>query len=99
MVSRPENGTLEDDAAAAVAVPEVELDALLLPLLALLLLPALALLPLELLPHAPAPSASTLTAANVPDHALTVIRSSAFAPVAAPSVDGLHEAARPSDRR
>jgi hypothetical protein len=48
-------------------------------------LPALLplLLLLELLPHAPSPSASTLTVASVPDHALTFIRSSAFAPVAA----------------
>jgi hypothetical protein len=52
---------------------------------------------LELLPHAPTASASTPTAANVPDHALTLIRSSAFAPVAAPPLDGLH--ARSSDRR
>ncbi|MGH2884071.1 MAG: hypothetical protein ACRDPA_15490 [Solirubrobacteraceae bacterium] len=59
-----------------------ELDALP-PLLALLVL----LLLLELLPHAPSPSASTPTAASVPDHALTFIRSSAFAPVAAPRAE------------
>ncbi len=51
----------------------VELDALA-PLLALL-----ALLELLLLPHALTASARTPTAANVPDHALTFIRSSAFA--------------------
>ena len=53
--------------------PALVLDALLPPLLAALLLL------LELLPHALTASARTLTAANVPDHALTFIRSSAFA--------------------
>jgi len=41
--------------------------------------PALLLVLLELLPHALTASARTPTAANVPDHALTFIRSSAFA--------------------
>jgi hypothetical protein len=45
---------------------------------------------LELLPQAPTASARTPTAANVPDHALTFIRSSGFALVAAPQVDGPH---------
>jgi hypothetical protein len=52
----------------------------LVPELAALLL--LVLLLLELLPHALAPSARTPTAANVPDHALTFIRSSASAALA-----------------
>jgi hypothetical protein len=43
------------------------------------LLPLLLLLLLELLPHAPTASARTPTAANVPDHAFTFIRSSASA--------------------
>jgi hypothetical protein len=43
---------------------------------------------LELLPQAPTASARTPTAANVPDHALTFIRSSTFAPVASPPADG-----------
>ena len=60
---------------------ELELDA-----------PALALLVvlLELLPHALTARARTPTAASVLDHALTFILSSAFAPVAAPPVDGPH---------
>jgi hypothetical protein len=57
---------------------------------------------LELLPQAPTASARTPTAANVPDHALTFIRSSAFELVAAPPVDGRmhpHAYTRSSDRR
>jgi hypothetical protein len=66
------NGTLAEVVGAAVlVVAGVELDALLL--LALLLLLEL------LLPHALTASARAPTAANVPDHALTFIRSSAFA--------------------
>jgi hypothetical protein len=68
------NGTLAaDDAPEVLVAAEVELDALP-PLLAALLLV------LELLlPHALTASASTPTAAIVPDHALTFIRSSASA--------------------
>jgi hypothetical protein len=74
---------------------ELELDALppLLPALLLLLL-------LELLPHAPTASARTPTAANVPDHALTFILSSASTTVA-PAAEWhgwLWPAHGPSDR-
>jgi hypothetical protein len=55
----------------------VELDAEVAALPPPLLL--LLLLLLELLPHAPMASASTPTAASVPDHAFTFIRSSASA--------------------
>jgi len=70
------NGTLEadDDDPEVLVAAEVELDALP-PLLAAPLLLVLELL----LPHALTASASTPTAANVPDHALTFIRSSASA--------------------
>jgi hypothetical protein len=70
------NGTLAEVVGAAVLVAAgVELDALLLLALLLLLLLLLELL----LPHALTASARAPTAANVPDHALTLIRSSAFA--------------------
>jgi hypothetical protein len=74
-VSRPENCTLaalepEDD--VLVELAELELAE---PPAALLL----ALLLELLLPHALTARARTPTAANVPDHALTFIRSSTFA--------------------
>ena len=70
------NGTLAaDDADPEVLVAaELVLDELP-PLLAALLLVVLELL----LPHALTARARTPTDANVPDHALTFIRSSAFA--------------------
>jgi len=46
-----------------------------------------------LLPQAPTATARAPTAANVPDHALTLIRSSAFALLAAPPLDGPHASA------
>jgi len=68
------NGTLAaDDDPEVLVAAELVLDALLPPLA------LLALLELLLLPHALNASASTPTAANVPDHALTFIRSSASA--------------------
>lgn len=70
---------------------EAELGALP-PLLALLVL-------LELLPHALTASARTPTAANVPDHALTFIRSSAFATFRRAARYGAHALSRSSDRR
>jgi hypothetical protein len=45
---------------------------------------------LELLPQAPTASARAPTATNVPDHALTFIRSSSLALLVAPPLDGPH---------